>query len=647
MLETEHTFAEPGVATRIATTELRPGQTLASFLSALSQKNGLSSSERFCLAFWLNRRSISSGRPDMIAELARLAEVDAGLVLKASARSDRQHRVAGEPFRQPDLALTVRVCPYCLQDDQEQSPTEKFEVAAWYRVSWTIKLVETCASHGVKLVELPLDPRFPDDDFGAQLRALGKRDATLLVAEPQVASRMETYLQMRLVNEPTGLAFCDEMTISDGLFLWEFMGTPHRAGRRAFPPIDFAERKARVERGFEIAAAGREAVRQRLDEIADTINPDGAAEIGLRCVFTTLFERLRQKTGDDMRSVRELLVEIGIDKNLIPIDDPTALGIEVPARDLMTLSSGIKKFGISDRELRATLIELGVIPHDSASKPPNKVLFKTQAGNDVLALMSQSLNLAQAAEYLSIHTSQLVRLVEEGLVQPFFTRPSADLKPLRYFQLSELDAFTARVTANCVRVKSVAGRVDIWEAALKTCRQPVDIIAAILDGRIARTYRAVSVVKIRYLLVELDDVRAAVQQNAGLLSAEDCAQILKIAVGTMRKLMRAGHIDSVMAPNPVNLRPQLSASPEVVKAFDEEYICLYRLKTEYRSNSEYIAKTLLKVGVMPAFPTECGVTVYRRKSIRRWHKQLTEAVLHGHCANPRKSPRRLFSSARS
>lgn len=122
-----------------------------------------------------------------------------------------------------------------------------------------------------------------------------------------------------------------------------------------------------------------------------------------------------------------------------------------------------------------------------------------------------SLNLVSAAKHLALMPQQLVKLSDEGgVIQPFFTRPSANLKPRRYFRREDLDNFLDRLTTTNVRVKRrQIGLVNIWEADLKTCRQPSAIIEALTDARIRRAFQPGGMPTLRDVLLQVDEVRAA------------------------------------------------------------------------------------------------------------------------------------------
>jgi hypothetical protein len=278
------------------------------------------------------------------------------------------------------------------------------------------------------------------------------------------------------------------------------------------------------------------------------------------------------------------------------------------------------RFGISDRELRATLVALKVLPSDEAAAPGNTTLVDLSPVSAILSRLRDSLNLTRAASVLGLHPKQLVRLCEDfGFVQPFFTRPSHDLEPLRYFELRDLEEFMSKLTARCSRVGRTGAMFDIWEAGLKASRQPADIIAAIYACRIP-TFSIGKVRTIKDILVDLDDVKSCTQDPStdDLISAEDCARTLVINIIAMRKVLQAGFLTPEIGINPINRRWQLSARRADVAEFDRSYVSLNALRLRYGTSGSGIAHAVFHAGVRPAFPVHLSeVTIYRRTEIEK------------------------------
>lgn len=620
-------------------TELAEGQTLMSFLSALASYNGLRSPARFCCAFGLDLAGLKAGKIEALAVLSTLVGLPVDRLLTAAHLGKPRANLVGHWVDAIDLSGEGRICPKCLANDHAAHPTLRFETAVHYRAAWSHALVSSCAMHDCLLVPLG-DPAAgdPRDDFASAVRdaVSHSRLPPAVVSHPLP---IEVYIQERLAGRTTQRPILDTMELNDALFLCRYLGAPHREAHRPIAPVSLEERLQQTDRGFLIATECKDSIRAKLEDVAQIVNPHGAAEIGLRRVFMDLFDRLRGKTGQDMLAVRQILVDIGTTQNLIPFEQREALGLPVQKRNRQTLESASRSFGISDRELRAALIQLKAIPQDEVTGAANTVLFDVEPVSSILSRLKSSLNLVEAARLLGLHPQQLVRICDAHLLEPFFTRPSTDLKPLRYFERSAIEGFLARLSANCELLGDAGERVDVWEAGLKTCRQPVDIITAIHDGRIARTFRLGQSANVRTLLVDLQDVRNCVFEDSDeLVSAEDCSQILTINILALRTIMQRGILKAEMGINPVNRRQQLSARLEVLQAFDRQFVSLNGLCQQYASSGSGIAQALHVCGVRPAFPPDQSVVrIYVRAEVQRVQGKIEQIMCHRELGKPRGS----------
>jgi len=610
------------------TVDLSNGQTLTSFLSALAARNGLQSPARFCVAFGLDLADLDKGEDEALSNLAKLTGVPVERLARSSSRRRPMPTLMGQHIDAADMGAYLRVCPQCLAEDRAQQPHWPFAAAGKFRAAWSHNLVQACIDHELQLVALPASlGNFPINDFAIALRAL-EASGEILSTVRRVVSPLEAFIHGRLAGAGAGIAVLDPLTLADATFFCTYLGAHHRPAHRAVAPINIDHALDQANHGFAIALDGASAVRARLDEIAETVNPLGVAEIGLRRVFMTLYDRVKGRSESDMLAIRQMMVDIGTARCLIDFEQTEALGLPVPPRDRQTLESAQRRFGINGRNIRAALIELRAIPHDDQPKAANTVLFEASPVSAVLARIKESLNLVEAARLLGLHPQQLVKICDAGLLKPFFMRPSHDLKPLRYFERVDVEGFLARLTANCKRVAETASMVDIWEAGLKTCRQPVEIIAAIHDGRIVKTYSATRQPSVRDIRLALDDVRSVTFDAAdNLMSAEDCSRILTINLHAMRSIMQSGILKSEVGINSVNHRRQLSARMTVVKEFDKEFVSLNSLRERFKTSGPGMAQALFKAGASPAFPiNQSVISIYRRDEVARVQARLQRII---------------------
>lgn len=619
---------------------LHQGQTLASFVSGLAAENGLRSIARFCKAFGIKPDALARGEAEALDVLSALTgEAPEDLRDRGTWPDEMGYRHLSEKLERHQLRTATLVCPSCIDEDRLAQPHRRPDAAAWGRGAWSHAWVGVCSRHELRLVPL-LDyhgARVFRQDFAVQLRAL---DGSMksLPRIPAAASAVERYIEMRLAGTGSPLPVLNDLALADALFVAQYLGAPHQYGEKWPRASDLEQTLSWAGQGFAIAAAGLDATEARLRDIATTINPYGACEIGLRRVFHNLFDRVESRSGSDMLVIREMLVRIGLEQNLFPFDQMEALGIPLPLRQAQTIESARRRFGISDRILRSILTELGTLSADHHHQPSNAILVDLSAFAPLLSGLKDCLNLVQAASVLGLLPAQLIKLSNHsGIIEPFFTRPSSDLKPLRYFRRTDLTAFLGRVAAGSNRVPRGNGLVDIWEAGLKACRQPSEVIAAIHDGRISRTFRTGKVRSLRDILVEPDDVRTALksQHDDDLVSAEDCARTISVNITAIRKLMQSGILKSVDGVNPVNQRRQLSMRRADLAEFDRQFISVSSIRQRWGTTAPGMAVALSQAGVMPAFPLhQTTVGIYRKVDIAQAADRL-EAVMAARSAKYR------------
>lgn len=611
---------------------LHQGQTLASFVSSLAAENGLRSVARFCKAVSIKPDALARGEAEALNGLAALTGLAVNDLREAGTWPDEAgYRHLSERLERSQLRTTTHVCPQCVAEDCLAQPHRRPDAAAWARAVWSHSWIGVCSRHELRLVPLPKysGPRGFRLDLAVQLRLL-ENSAETLPRIHATARAVEAYIEGRLTRSGTPLPILDGLDLADALFVARYLGAPHQYGEKWPRPSDLEQTLRWADQGLAIAAKGDGATEERLRAIATTINPHGACEIGLKRVFHNLFDRVESRSGSDMLVIREMLVRIGLEQNLFPFDQVEALGLPLPPRQAQTVESARRRFGISDRILRSIFQELGILSARHQDQPGNAILVDLSAFAPLLAGLKDCLNLVQAASFLGLLPAQLIKLSNQsGIIEPFFTRPSSDLKPLRYFRKADLTAFLDQVVGGSSRVPGAAGLVDIWEAGLRACRQPSEVIAAIHDGRITRTFRTGQVRTLRDILLEPGDVRTALteEHDDNLVSAEDCARAISVNIMAMRKLMQSGILKSIAGVNPVNQRRQLTTRQADLAEFDRQYVSLSAIRQRWGTTAPGMAIALSQAGVVPAFPLhQTMVGIYRQEDVAKAERRL-EAVM--------------------
>lgn len=611
--------------------DLASHQTLSSYVSALAAVNGFRSSARFCRAMGIDGPRLTQGSPAALADLATISDMPVAALRRAGTwRDGAEVDHAGQRFARSDLRSATFVCPACLDEDAQAHPNRWKTSYARGRPQWRHSLVDACCVHNLRLVPLPAveDAGMWSDDLAAQLHL-----AMTQGVPPRRIRRKPDVVDTFIAGRYTGQSgrVLDALCLGDALFLASFLGLDHVEAKRLAPPTEPTKRRACINKGLTIALRGEEAIVARLREIASTVNPHGACEIGPRRVFGALFDRAHRLGPDRMRPVRQMLVDICAELHIVEFSETEMLGLPLPTRTRQSLESARRRFGISDRVLRSALVEMDLLADDEL-RPPNQVLVDFSEVAPILDGFRESLNLADAAKRLGVMPAQLVRLCDNGVVEPFFTRPSRDLKPLRYFRKDDIESLLSDFASRARNTPPTAELVDIWDAGLKCCRPPSDIIEAIRSGTISNIWSVGKLTDLRDVRLDPTEVQISMRAKASndVLSAEECSSVLKINLTAMRKILRGTLLNRSVSINPVNSRQQMGAWRSDVAEFHRRYASISALSYEWSVSQSRMAHALKRLRVRPAFSTfDTSVAIYTRSDVEARQAQLVTRLKGG------------------
>lgn len=417
--------------------DIVPGQTLSSFVSCLAARSGLASMQRFCVAFELDNAGIRAGNIDAVKRLSEIAGIPVERLVDAAVQtSGGRVTLMGERLDRNDLEAHPRFCPQCLEDDHADQSQLPYEAAGRYRGAWDHKLVRACSRHDLELTPIPLVsyPLASRGDFVVALRAM-VASGRFPSAIHRRASPIEAYIQNRLVRQTPLIPFMDGLPLNDGLFLCAYLGTYQELAVDQPSAISNVDMRLRlINSGLKIIDQGLDAVRGKLEDIASIIVPRGVAEVGLQKTFKQLHERVNSDRGDELLVLRQMLVEIGIERNIIEFEKSEALGLPVSNRSMPVIEFEGKSISVNSRDLRAGLARKKFAKfarHASGYDDPRMI--------EIDALLRSCLSFEEAARTLGIRPRQLTEACEQGRLTPCFVLPTRDLRPVQYFLRSDLE----------------------------------------------------------------------------------------------------------------------------------------------------------------------------------------------------------------
>lgn len=290
------------------------------------------------------------------------------------------------------------------------------------------------------------------------------------------------------------------------------------------------------------------------------------------------------------------------------------LGKPVEARRLHSIRTLSLETGLHPKRLRKVLSSAGALPDGSHDRADANVLFDAEVGSSIAREAAAApLTILHAGEYINAPRVQRTLLYHAGILKPRIQ--VSDQGAYDMFAPEDLDQFLARLLAGAVPVETVGpGQADIPTAAKAACCSSVEVVQAVLDGRLTRKAQLAGERGYMAVLVDLEEIRALVRgADLGGLGSQALAERLRVADKVTRKLIASGHLRTVTAINPVNRCPVAIVPIEEIERFEAEFVSLFALAKQRGAHFRAVKKELDAAGVKPAFdPEEVGATFYRR-----------------------------------
>lgn len=221
--------------------------------------------------------------------------------------------------------------------------------------------------------------------------------------------------------------------------------------------------------------------------------------------------------------------------------------------------------------------------------------------------------------YIGAGRVQTDLLIAAGHLTPWGSR-KPDRKLLDMYSTRDLDAFLERLLRNAIRAKPLPlRRVDIPEAASRTCCSAMEIVKFIIEGKLSWVGRNPASHGYMSALVEIEEINRALNRPA--LQGHPCAVVakkLKTSRHVVSKLMDKGFIPSKAVSHPRNKYPLHVVSDRAIEDFRRRYCSLVELCRKLRCTTFVASERMKQVRIKPAIArAECGATFYERREINK------------------------------
>ncbi|MHC2280402.1 hypothetical protein ACVME8_007045 [Bradyrhizobium diazoefficiens] len=604
------------------TVPLGAGETPVSFVSRLAALHRTSARD-ICLDMATTFQKVVDGDPKALAIVAAKASADpAALTENAFVRTgERRYTFRGEEFTRDDLRrATVVVCPKCLAEDLAGAPTLRPQVVAYQRARWPIAALKTCSIHLTPLVVVDKDmtPSTLHDWSHHVGKVLPFLPRLVAEAGTRPLTALETYILDRTNGGPAAAGLIDTLPLHVAIEACELFGAVAAFGRTPnLKTLTDEEWRQAGAAGFDIIAADKPGIEAFLAGLQASYPYTRAGTEGPQAIFGRIYQVLEFGREDPAYDPLRELVGNFILENFPVGPGDVVFGNPVETRRLHSIRTLSLETGLHPKRLRKLLSSAGMLPPNADDLADGNCLFDAQKAVSLAqAAAAATLSVRDAGTYLNAPRVQRDMLYRSGLLSPRIK--ATDHGAADLFAPEDLDAFLARLLDGATPVPAANdGLVDIPTAAKLACCGSLEVVQAVLDGRVTRKARLVTERGYMAVLVDVEEVRALVR-GADLdgLTSQALADRLRVADKVTRKLIAGGHLRTITAVNPVNRCPVTIVPTEEVERFEAEFVTLFALARQQNRHHMAVKNELEAAGVKPAMkPEKVAATIYRRSDL--------------------------------
>jgi hypothetical protein len=432
--------------------EIFPLESATSFASRLARLKGAPSLVNWCEDVGVGRSDLMAGRNSALAQLARLGDIDLGLLTHHAVIQKGRHgaRLLGQDMRAGALSWgRVRACPACLRDDlgaNPQHPLQMYGRAVWQMTSYRI-----CPTHRLRLVTLD-KPGLPDQH--ASFRGSLKQILSGALDAPSPHEPVfETHLLASLRGEAPD-AWLSRFRLDAIARISEVLGTALLRGRAAkLLAMTDEDYSAVVPTGFKALAGGPEALEAAFNTLRAI---PGRPQDGPQARYGVLYRWLSGPQGKrpEMDEFRALF-RSHILANWSLEDGTELLGQPIMGVRVHTVATAARAWNIPARMLRKALADRGLVSAAGADSLDLVETFRPEDARDILEGLSQSIPRKDAMARLGVSRPQLDLMEESGLLP--LLRHGDKVRPFQ--SAAAVDALLDRIAAQVTGAVVVLSRI--------------------------------------------------------------------------------------------------------------------------------------------------------------------------------------------
>jgi phage antirepressor YoqD-like protein len=274
------------------------------------------------------------------------------------------------------------------------------------------------------------------------------------------------------------------------------------------------------------------------------------------------------------------------------------LGHPVYERRLHSVRTAAQAIGIDQRRLRKVLVAKDIVPPAECGMPDAWQVFDAEQATPLLSGMTKLISAKEMADAINATRSQFDLLVADGVLKPELT--AGNVKAV--WNPADGLTFLNQVLRGAVQLRQAQhGWEHISKAAQRLKVGPGTVIAAILEGRIARVANRMGSEGYAAIHVYHDDVVAALKPiGHQAINIEDFAKSVGInQPSILKRLIEDGFVQTTALQNPTTKAMQSYFEPHDEVAFHAKFMTPRTLAQETGQSWQKVTHQLRAASIQP------------------------------------------------
>lgn len=604
------------------TVSLHERETLLSFVSRLSVRNGFHFVQDFCRHIGLVWSDLVNGDAGSIRQLADLSGACRKDLSRFAVKVQRHHfyRLNGE-FLTSEIAKRYdqRFCPSCIADDFAGGSKNN----AFGRAEWQLASFRACPEHHVKLIKLPRSsyPRSPYDFAGRiadYFASPNQQSCVTAVSAKDV--RFEAYLRERVHGRDKRI-WLDKLNLDVATKLVQTLGTVIAHGAEAkLSCLDEVGLSTSEQVGFNTLGATLHDLNSGLDVIAGESKTGGR---NFHKDFGAVTDWLSRVDHCDPRfaTVLDALAAFAFARYPIP-PDHSVFGRKCSQRRVHRLSSGAREFGIDPLRLKKFLRANG-LPEGSFDKG---VVFPVDRYKSEIRQLAECLTATEAADQLGLGYDAFKRLCSSRSLKAKYDLPGL----ARCYHPGDIWDLLDRTLGHASRCEHVPfGYEDLLSLCVKT-RCPIEELLELASaGKLQSLCSAGNDLGFRGVFADPEEVwnQLAVDPETGITKVE-LKTLLRVNDSTLKYLTENNFLELRTVNRSRRKRPVGLVGVESLRRFVSDHVTLGLIALDEGIQAQGVHTKFQRLGIDPLPLCKKLSLIYRRSDISALGYEIKSASQH-------------------